>query len=182
MEHFREISFREHFSLIEETIWLQEEGNTSPFFENNFSFKASLLFFPPFKSLFESCHPWLEKGVTLWLPLKKYFFVNIVPCPDIPDWTMFFQSLANQQTSMLDKYFFYMLHWALSTETNFYKFWNLGLQASTYEVCDRTCMPLHTPETLEASKKSTPCLIKKASRCAADRMSKTTTFFIFHFL
>ena len=31
------------------------------------------------------------------------------------------------------------------------------------------------------AKKSTPCLIKKASRCAADRTSKTT-FFIFHFL
>ena len=29
--------------------------------------------------------------------------------------------------------------------------------------------------------KSTPCLIKKASRCAADRTSKTKTFFIFHF-
>ena len=152
-EHFSEISFREHFSLIEETIWLQEEGNTSPFFENNFSCKASPLFFPPFKSLFESCHPWLEKGVTLWLHLKKYFFVNIVPYPDILDWTMFFQSLANKQTSMLDKYLFYMLHWALSTETNFYKFWNIGLQALTYEVCDRTCMPLRTPETLEASKK-----------------------------
>ena len=27
-----------------------------------------------------------------------------------------------------------------------------------------------------------PCLIKKASRCVADRMSKTVTFFIFHFL
>ena len=27
-----------------------------------------------------------------------------------------------------------------------------------------------------------PCLIKKASRCAADRTSKTTTFFIFNFL
>ena len=30
------------------------------------------------------------------------------------------------------------------------------------------------------AKKSTPCLIKKASRCAADRTSKTC--FIFHFL
>ena len=27
-----------------------------------------------------------------------------------------------------------------------------------------------------------PCLIQKASRCAADRMPKTATFFIFHFL
>ena len=31
------------------------------------------------------------------------------------------------------------------------------------------------------AKKSTPCLIKKASRCATDRTSKTT-FFIFRFL
>ena len=28
------------------------------------------------------------------------------------------------------------------------------------------------------AKKSTPCLIKKASRCAADRMSKTTFFYL----
>ena len=42
--------------------------------------------------------------------------------------------------------------------------------------------PLHTPTTLEACKKSTPCLIQKALRCAADRTSKTTTLFIFHFL
>ena len=35
---------------------------------------------------------------------------------------------------------------------------------------------------LGRAKKSTPCLIKKASRCAVDRTSKTTTFFIFHFL
>ena len=32
------------------------------------------------------------------------------------------------------------------------------------------------------AKKSMPCLIKKASRCATDRTSKTTTFFIFRFL
>ena len=32
------------------------------------------------------------------------------------------------------------------------------------------------------AKKSTPCLIKKASRRAADRTSKTRTFLIFHFL
>ena len=48
-----------------------------------------------------------------------------------------------------------------------------------HEVCDCTRTPLHTPKTL---RKSTSCLIKKASRCAADRTSKTTTFFIFHFL
>ena len=35
---------------------------------------------------------------------------------------------------------------------------------------------------LRRAKKSTPCLIKKASRRAADRTSKTTTFFIFHYL
>ena len=49
------------------------------------------------------------------------------------------------------------------------------------ETYDRTCTPLRTPKTIETCKKSTPCLIKKASRCAADRTSKTT-FFIFHFL
>ena len=32
------------------------------------------------------------------------------------------------------------------------------------------------------AKKSMPCFIQKASRCAADRMSKTTMLFIFHFL
>ena len=47
----------------------------------------------------------------------------------------------------------------------------------------RTRTPLHTPKTLETcKKKSTPCLIQKASSCAADRTSKTTVFFIFHFL
>ena len=44
-------------------------------------------------------------------------------------------------------------------------------------------MPLHTPKTLEmCKKKSMPCLIQRASRCAAVCMSKTTTVFIFHFL
>ena len=55
-------------------------------------------------------------------------------------------------------------------------------QALAYEACDRTHTPLHMPETLETCKKSMPCLIKKPSRCVADHMSKTTTFFIFHFL
>ena len=32
------------------------------------------------------------------------------------------------------------------------------------------------------AKKSTPCLIKKASRRVAERTSKTTTLLIFHFL
>ena len=59
-------------------------------------------------------------------------------------------------------------------------FWRLA-QASANEACDSTRTPLHTPKTLETCLKSTPCLIKKASRCAADRTSKTT-FFIFHFL
>ena len=54
------------------------------------------------------------------------------------------------------------------------------LQASAYEACDRTRTPLHTPKTLETcKKKSTPCLIRKASRSAADRTSKTTTCFIY---
>ena len=35
---------------------------------------------------------------------------------------------------------------------------------------------------LRCAKESTPCLIKKASRCAADPTSKTTAFFIFNFL
>ena len=55
-------------------------------------------------------------------------------------------------------------------------------QASAYEACNRTRMPLHTPKMSETSKKSTPCLIKKGSIYAVDRTSKTTTFFIFHFL
>ena len=57
-------------------------------------------------------------------------------------------------------------------------------QASAYETCERTRTPLHTPKTLDMLKKSTPCLIKKASRCAADRTSKTTflsfTFYVTH--
>ena len=46
-------------------------------------------------------------------------------------------------------------------------------QALAYETCDCTQMPLHTPKTLETCKKSMPCLIKKASRCVIDWMSKT---------
>ena len=42
------------------------------------------------------------------------------------------------------------------------------------------CLCTH-PKLYRCAKKSTPCLIKKASRCAADHMSKTTTFFIFCF-
>ena len=53
-------------------------------------------------------------------------------------------------------------------------------QASAYDVCDHTHVPLHTPKTLEMCKKSMPCLIEKASRYAADHTFKT--FFIFHFL
>ena len=53
-------------------------------------------------------------------------------------------------------------------------------QALAYEACDCTHTPLHMPKTLETCKKSTPCLIKKASRRVADHTSKT--FFIFHFL
>ena len=35
---------------------------------------------------------------------------------------------------------------------------------------------------LRRAKKSMPCFIQKASRCVADRTSKTATLFIFHFL
>ena len=49
------------------------------------------------------------------------------------------------------------------------------IQALVYEACNHMHMPLHMP------KKSMPCLIKKASRCAADHTSKTTMLFIFHF-
>ena len=57
-----------------------------------------------------------------------------------------------------------------------------NLQALAYKVSDCMHSPHHTPKTLEMCKKSMSCLIKKASRRAADRTSKTTTFFIFHFL
>ena len=40
----------------------------------------------------------------------------------------------------------------------------------------------NTPKTLDMCKKSTPCLIQKASRCVSDHTSKTTMLFIFHFL
>ena len=55
--------------------------------------------------------------------------------------------------------------------------WYYLQQALAYETCDCTQMPLHTPKTLETSKKSIPCLIKKASRCVIDRMSKTKNVF-----
>ena len=45
--------------------------------------------------------------------------------------------------------------------------------------CARLCTRL---KCWRRAKKSTPCLIKKASRCATDRTSKATTFFIFRFL
>ena len=40
----------------------------------------------------------------------------------------------------------------------------------------------HAWSIRDAQKKSKLCLIQKASRCPAHRMSKTTTLFIFHFL
>ena len=62
----------------------------------------------------------------------------------------------------------------------FSNYMNNMFQASAYEACDRTRTPLHTPKTLETcNKKSTPCLSRKASRCAADRTSKTTMRFIY---
>ena len=45
----------------------------------------------------------------------------------------------------------------------------------------RACLYTHLKH-LRGAKKSMPCLIQKASRCAADCTSKTTTLFIFHFL
>ena len=43
----------------------------------------------------------------------------------------------------------------------------------------RTRTPLQTPETLDTcKKKNTPCLIKKASRCAADRTLKQQVFYL----
>ena len=44
----------------------------------------------------------------------------------------------------------------------------------------RTCLCTHL-KPLRCAKKSMPCLIKKASRCAADCMSKTTVFLSFTF-
>ena len=41
---------------------------------------------------------------------------------------------------------------------------------------------LYTRLKQRHAKKSTPCLIQKASRCAADRTPRTITLFIFHFL
>ena len=57
--------------------------------------------------------------------------------------------------------------------------WFIYSQTSAYEACDRTRTPLQTPTTLETSKKNRPCLIRKASRRAADRTSKITTCFIY---
>ena len=54
-------------------------------------------------------------------------------------------------------------------------------QDLAYEACDRTRRPTHMPKTLDTWKKSTRCLVRKASRRVADRTSKTTTFLIFHF-
>ena len=54
------------------------------------------------------------------------------------------------------------------------------LQALAYEACDHMRMLLLMPKTLETYKKSTPCLIQKASKCAADCTSKKT-FFSFTF-
>ena len=50
------------------------------------------------------------------------------------------------------------------------------LQVLAYKAC------VDMPKTLEICKKSMPCFIQKASRCVADRTSKTTMLFIFYFL
>ena len=51
------------------------------------------------------------------------------------------------------------------------------MQDLAYEACDRKCTPLHMPKT-ELSKKNIPCLVQKASRCAADCTSKTSVFYL----
>ena len=53
------------------------------------------------------------------------------------------------------------------------------VQASAYEACNCMCTPLHMSKILETSKKkSRPCLIHKASRCTADRLAKTSVFYL----
>ena len=51
------------------------------------------------------------------------------------------------------------------------------MQDLAYEACDRKCTPLHMPKT-ELCKKNIPCLVQKASRCAADCTSKTSVFYL----
>ena len=51
------------------------------------------------------------------------------------------------------------------------------MQALAYEACDRKRTPLHMPKT-ELCKKIIPCLVQKASRCAADCISKTSVFYL----
>ena len=55
------------------------------------------------------------------------------------------------------------------------------MQVLTYEACNCSCTSSHMPKRLDMRKKSTHCLIKKASRCAVDCTSKTM-FLIFHCL
>ena len=50
------------------------------------------------------------------------------------------------------------------------------VQASVYEVCDATHMPLHTPKTLEPCKKKHTLFDKKSFKLVADCMSKTMCF------
>ena len=61
-----------------------------------------------------------------------------------------------------------------SSRGNISRLWHMRCAIACARLCTRLKCYRH-------AKKSTPCLIKKASRCAADRTSKTT-FFIFHFL
>ena len=51
------------------------------------------------------------------------------------------------------------------------------MQALAYKTCDRKRTPLHMPKT-ELCKKIIPCLVQKASRCAADCTSKTSVFYL----
>ena len=118
---------------------------------------------------------------TIWSAVLYLMFVYFFSLCKIK----YFGTLVNISFNMFwFFFFFYNLHFLKALRTwciSYYHirnhkivYWN---QALAYEACD------HMPETLrDVLQKNMPCLIKKASRCAADCTSKTTTFFIFHFL
>ena len=74
------------------------------------------------------------------------------------------------------------MHWSpLSVNSNF---WHIVCsKQQVYQDLGNFSMKISSKAgfRMRPAKKSTPCFIKKASRCAADRTSKTTCF-IFHFL
>ena len=65
--------------------------------------------------------------------------------------------------------------WVATTFRGSIRLWYMSCAIARACLC--TCL-----KHWRRAKKSTPCLIKKASRRAADRTSKTTTSLIFHFL